>query len=126
MLLKIVSFTWNIACYFDSVRKTNSGDLTKSGVRLFRGCSLNGCADTTLLWRSSLDWSLCKRIEASLQCGRLRLLCFLTNWLNVGIFSPPIIIFMRYFTHAYVLYSANTILSSKKEVAHRATPFLFL
>ena len=30
MLLKVMSFSWDIACYFDTVRKTNSGDLSKS------------------------------------------------------------------------------------------------
>ena len=30
VLLKVVTFTWNIACYFHSVRETNSGDLTQS------------------------------------------------------------------------------------------------
>ena len=30
VFLQIVSFTGNVACYFDSVGKTNSGDLSKS------------------------------------------------------------------------------------------------
>ena len=30
MLLKVVSFTRNVACYFDSVRETNSGDFSQS------------------------------------------------------------------------------------------------
>ena len=30
MLLKVVSFSWDVACYFDSVRQTYSGDLSKS------------------------------------------------------------------------------------------------
>ena len=30
MLLKVVTFSWDVACYFDSVGKTNSGDLSKS------------------------------------------------------------------------------------------------
>ena len=29
-LLKIVTFSWDVACYFDSVGKTNSGDFSKS------------------------------------------------------------------------------------------------
>ena len=28
MLLKVVTFSWDVACYFDSVGKTNSGDLS--------------------------------------------------------------------------------------------------
>ena len=43
VLLKVVALTRDIACYFDTVGKTNSGDLSKSGVRLLRGCSLNSC-----------------------------------------------------------------------------------
>ena len=30
MLLKVVSLSWNVACYFDTVRQTYSGDLSKS------------------------------------------------------------------------------------------------
>ena len=30
MLLQIVSLTWDVACHFDSVGKTNSGDLSQS------------------------------------------------------------------------------------------------
>ena len=30
MLLKVVSFTWDIACYLDTVGQTNPGNLTKS------------------------------------------------------------------------------------------------
>ena len=33
VLLKVVSLSRNVACYLDSVGKTNSGDLSKSGVR---------------------------------------------------------------------------------------------
>ncbi len=44
VLLQIVAFTGNVAGYFDSVGKTYSGDLSKSGVRLFRSRCLNSCA----------------------------------------------------------------------------------
>ena len=30
MLLKVVTLSWNITCYLDTVGKTNSGDLSKS------------------------------------------------------------------------------------------------
>ena len=30
MLLKVMSLTWDVACYFDSIGKTYSGDLSKS------------------------------------------------------------------------------------------------
>ena len=49
VLLKVVALTRDIACYFDTVGKTNSGDLSKSGVRLLRGCSLNSCTNASLL-----------------------------------------------------------------------------
>ena len=49
VLLKVMSLTRDIACYFNTVGKTYSGNLSKSGVRLLRSCSLNSCAYTSLL-----------------------------------------------------------------------------
>ena len=65
MLLQVVAFTWNVACYFDSVWKTNSGDLSQRWVRFLRGCSLNSCTNTTLLWRRCLSRLLLKRVVTS-------------------------------------------------------------
>ena len=67
MLLQIVSFSGNVARHFDSVGKTYSGDLSKSGVRLFGGGSLNSGADTSLLRGRSVDRLLVKGIVSSLK-----------------------------------------------------------
>jgi hypothetical protein len=49
VLLEIMSFTGNVAGNFNSVGETYSRDLTKCGVRLLRGRSLNSGANATLL-----------------------------------------------------------------------------
>ena len=49
VLLKVVTFTGNIRGYFNTVRKTNTGNLTKCRVRLLRGSSAYLGANTTLL-----------------------------------------------------------------------------
>ena len=51
VLLQVVSLTRNVAGHFDAVRKTYSGDLTKSRVRLLRGRGLYCGAYASLLRR---------------------------------------------------------------------------
>ena len=76
MLLKIVTFTGDIACYLNAVRQTYSGYLTKGWVRLLGSCGLNSSTYTTLLrWRSVYS-SLVQRVVALLQSRCCRLL----NW----------------------------------------------
>jgi len=41
VLLKVMTFSWDVACYFDTIGKTYSGDLSKCRVRFLRGSSLN-------------------------------------------------------------------------------------
>ena len=51
VFLKVMTNAGDISGNFDSVCETNSCDLTKSGVRLFRCCGLNCVANATLLRR---------------------------------------------------------------------------
>ena len=74
MLLKVVAFTRDIACHFDSVGKTYSGDFTQSRVRLLRGSSLNCSADTSLLGCRSIGGALPQRVISLLKCRCCRLL----------------------------------------------------
>ena len=67
VFLQIVSFAGNVARHFDSVGKTYSGDLSKSGVRLFGGSGLNSGAHASLLRGGSIDRSLVKGVVSSLQ-----------------------------------------------------------
>jgi len=70
VLLKIVSFSWNIGCYFHSIGKTHLGDLTKSGVWLLWSRRGNFRTNTTLL-RTSLTHrhvARLQRVEGRLQC----------------------------------------------------------
>ena len=87
VLLKVMSLTRDIACYFNTVGKTYSGNLSKSGVRLLRSCSLNSCAYTSLLRSRCICGFLMKGIVSFLECRSCTVvsLPFLTNWLNVGI-----------------------------------------
>ena len=82
VLLKVMSLTRDIACYFNTVGKTYSGNLSKSGVRLLRSCSLNSCAYTSLLRSRCICGFLMKGI---VDFFTVVCLPFLTNWLNVGI-----------------------------------------
>ncbi len=92
VLLQIVPFAGDVGCNFDSIGKTNSGDLTKRRIRLLGSCRLDCCADTALLRSTDSDGTLAQGVEASLQCsaGAVDFLTdvsrpFLTSWLNVGI-----------------------------------------
>ena len=67
VLLKVVALTRDIACYFDTVGKTNSGDLSKSGVRLLRGCSLNSCTNASLLRSGNVCCFLLKGVVSFLK-----------------------------------------------------------
>ena len=74
MLLKVVTFTGNVAGYFNTVRKTNSGDLTQSGVRLLRGSCLNSGAYASLLRSGFIRCLLVQRVVTLLQSRCCRLL----------------------------------------------------
>ena len=65
VLLKVVSLSRNVAGDLDSVGKTDSCDLTKCGVRLLRGRSLNSSANAALLRAVVRDRLLMKRVKAS-------------------------------------------------------------
>ena len=67
VLLKIVAFARDVGCHFDSVGKTNSGDLSERGIRLLRRRCLNGCADAALLRRACLDSAVLQGVEAALK-----------------------------------------------------------
>ena len=58
MLLKVVTLARNVTRNFDSVRKTNSGNLTKCGIRLLRRRSLNRRAYAALLRRGRIRRTL--------------------------------------------------------------------
>ena len=75
VLLKVVALTRDIACYFDTVGKTNSGDLSKSGVRLLRGCSLNSCTNASLLRSGNVCCFLLKGVISFLKSRSCGLLC---------------------------------------------------
>lgn len=75
VLLKVVALTRDIACYFDTVGKTNSGDLSKSGVRLLRGCSLNSCTNASLLRSGNVCCFLLKGVVSFLKSRSCGLLC---------------------------------------------------
>jgi hypothetical protein len=66
MLLKVVSFTRDIAGHFNSVRKTNSGDLSQSRVRLLRGSRLHCGTYATLLRSGDVRCLLVKGVVALL------------------------------------------------------------
>ena len=74
VLLKVMSLTRDIACYFNTVGKTYSGNLSKSGVRLLRSCSLNSCAYTSLLRSRCICGFLMKGIVSFLECRSCRFL----------------------------------------------------
>jgi hypothetical protein len=69
MLLKVVSFTGDIARNLNAVRQTDPGDLTQGGVRLLGSRGLDGRADASLLRGRSVDGALVQGIVTSLQCG---------------------------------------------------------
>jgi hypothetical protein len=73
VLLKIVSLTRDVACYFDAVGKTYPGDLSQSGVRLLRGGSLHSGAHASLLRRRGVGHTLLQRVVTLLKsrCRRL-------------------------------------------------------
>ena len=74
MLLKVVAFTRNVACYFDSVGKTYPGDFTKRGIRLLRCGSLDCGADTSLLGGRSIGSLFLQGVKSSLESRRGRFL----------------------------------------------------
>ena len=77
MLLQVVTNTRDVSGDFDTVGKTDSGNLTKCGVRLLRGSSLNSSADTALLGRILIDSNSLLGVPTLQQCRRLCL--FLGN-----------------------------------------------
>ena len=54
VFLQGMAFARDIGGHFKTVGQTNTGNLTKSRIRLLRGCGTNVRADTTLL-RSALS-----------------------------------------------------------------------
>ena len=54
VLLEVVAFTRDVGIDLFGVGKTDTGYLTHSGVRLFRGCRVNTQTNTTLL-RASIQ-----------------------------------------------------------------------
>jgi len=48
--LKVVTFTWDVSGDFHFIGKTNTSNLTKRGIRLFRSAGVNTGTNTTLLW----------------------------------------------------------------------------
>ena len=67
VLLKVVTFTRNVAGNLNSVGKADTGDLTKRRVRLFRGSCLDCGADASLLRRAVVGRSLLQGIESMLK-----------------------------------------------------------
>ncbi len=74
VLLKVVTYTGNIGCYFNTVGQSYSGNLSDSGIRLLRGSSLNSRTNASLLGRILVDRSAFLGVPALQQCGSL---CFL-------------------------------------------------
>ena len=74
VLLKVVTDTGDVAGSFHSVGKSYSGDLTESGVRLFRRGSRNLCANAALLRATLICRAVLQGVEALLQNGSLRLI----------------------------------------------------
>ena len=69
VLLQVVSDTGNVDRCFQTVGKTYSRDLTKSGVRLFGGHRLDDGADASLLGSGKIDGSVLYGVETLLKSG---------------------------------------------------------
>ena len=72
VFLQVMTFARDISGNFDPVGKTYSGNLSQSGVRLFRCRCFYCCADTAFLRRRNICRFLLQRIQPFLQsgCGR--------------------------------------------------------
>ena len=68
MLLKVMSFTRNIARYFKAIAETYSCNLTKCGVRLLRGRRTNCGTYASLLRSRCVRGLLSKRVKSLLKC----------------------------------------------------------
>ena len=67
VLLQVVTDTGDVSGDLIAVGETDTGDLTKSGVRLLRGRGTNRGADATLLGRGEVGLLVLQRVQAILQ-----------------------------------------------------------
>ena len=58
VFLKVMAYTGDVASRFETVCKSYSGNLTESGVRLFRGLRRHLCAYASLLRRAEIGCRL--------------------------------------------------------------------
>jgi hypothetical protein len=74
VLLEVMTDTGDISGDFIAVGKTNTSNLTQSGVRLLRSSGTNCSANATLLGRSQIGFLVLQSVSALLECGGVGLI----------------------------------------------------